>query len=500
MIIPLVLIPLLLATTAAAAHLPPSVGYVNDFARVIDPASAAAMQRLIDEVREKSGGETQTPYYVAIAASFFRFYKDTPRAIRLVLFAHRNGSICVRNKTGKYVKPYQQFFKHKTFYIPHKMSVHNMLAHMYFTQMGLRPGVAGKEAVNVLFDVVPPVAMPEFLKENPEASGFLVAEPIGSRAITAGIAERQFLSSEVWQDHPCCVVVFREEIIQKYPEAVQEFTNMLVEAGLYIRDHVDEAAEIAVAFLDPQKKIGLEPALLRNVLSDPQGITTDNLYPVREDLETIQDYMTTKMEIGRRINLAEFVDTRFADIACKNLPSAAGAEPGTTQPRGAAKKLGIDQTLASREGKYLIFTLGNERYGLGILDVREIIGLMTVHELPQMPPFFKGVINLRDKIIPVMDMRGKFGMESVEYDARTCIIVVEVSGLTGSQLIGIIVDAVSEVVSIKEQEVENPPQFGSAVDSQCLLGMAKLADGVTILLDIDRLMHIQEAVLIGEAA
>lgn len=415
--------------------------------------------------------------------------------IKLVLFAHRNGSICVRNKTGKYVKPYQQFFKHKTFYIPHKMSVHNMLAHMYFTQMGLRPGVVGKEAVNVLFDVVPPVAMPEFLKDNAEASGFLVAEPIGSRAITAGIAERQFLSSEVWQDHPCCVVVFREEILQKYPEAVQEFTTMLVEAGIYIRDHVDEAAEIAVNFLDPQKKIGLEPGLLRNVLSDPQGITTDNLYPVKEDLETIQDYMTSKMEIGRRINLAEFVDTRFADIACKNLPVAAGAEQ-----RGAARKLGIEHSLATREGKYLIFTLGSERYGLGILDVREIIGLMTIHELPQMPPFFKGVINLRDKVIPVMDMRSKFGMEIAEYDARTCIIVVEVSGLTGSRLIGVIVDAVSEVVFIKEQDVEDSPKFGSEVDSQCLLGMAKLPEGVTILLDIDRLMHVQETVLISEAA
>ncbi|MBU1547650.1 MAG: chemotaxis protein CheW, partial [Proteobacteria bacterium] len=419
--------------------------------------------------------------------------------IKLVLFAHRNGSICVRNKSGKYAKPYQQFFKHKTFYIPHKMSVHNMLAHMYFTQMGLRPGVVGKEAVNVLFDVVPPVAMPEFLKDNAEASGFLVAEPIGSRAITAGIAERQFLSSEVWQDHPCCVVVFRDEILKKYPEAVQEFTTMLVESGIYIRDHVDEAAEIAVNFLDPQKKIGLEPALLRNVLSDPQGITTDNLYPVKEDLETIQDYMTSKMEIGRRINLADFVDTRFADIACKNLPSAAGTGQEKGAPRGAAKKLGIDQALASREGKYLIFTLGDERYGLGILDVREIIGLISIHELPQMPPFFKGVINLRDKIIPVMDMRSKFGMESAEYDARTCIIVVEVSGLTGSRLIGIIVDSVSEVVSIKEQDVEDPPKFGSTVDSQCLLGMAKLPEGVTILLDIDRLMHLQEEIVLSPA-
>ena len=143
---------------------------------------------------------------------------------------------------------------------------------------------------------------------------------------------------------------------------------------------------------------------------------------------------------------------------------------------------------------------GRPRYGLGILDVREIIGLMTIHELPQMPPFFKGVINLRDKVIPVMDMRSKFGMESAEYDARTCIIVVEVSGLTGSRLIGIIVDAVSEVATIKEQDVEDSPKFGSEVDSQCLLGMAKLPEGVTILLDIDRLMHVQETVLISEAA
>ena len=210
--------------------------------------------------------------------------------------------------------------------------------------------------------------------------------------------------------------------------------------------------------------------------------------------------MTTKMEIGRRINLAEFVDTRFADIACMHPPVAAGAGQETPPPHGAARKLGIDQSLVSREGKYLIFTLGQERYGLTILDVREIIGLMTIHELPQMPLFFKGIINLRDKIIPVMDMRGKFGMESVEYDARTCIIVVEVSGLTGSRHIGIIVDAVSEVVTIKEQDVEDPPKFDGAVDGQCLLGMAKLAEGVTILLDIDYLMHIQEAVLIGEAA
>ena len=93
------------------------------------------------------------------------------------------------------------------------MSIHNMLSHMYFSQMGLKPGMPGKEAVNVLFDIVPPIKMHEFLGDNVESCGFMVAEPIGSRAIAAGIADRQFLSSEIWDNHPCCVAVFRDEFI-----------------------------------------------------------------------------------------------------------------------------------------------------------------------------------------------------------------------------------------------------------------------------------------------
>ena len=235
--------------------------------------------------------------------------------IKLVLFAHRNGSIMVRNKSGKYGKPYQQFFKHKSFFIPHKMSIHNMLAHMYFTQMGLRPGVAGSEAVNVLFDVVPPVQMPNFLSENPDACGFMVAEPIGSRAITDGIAEKQVLSSELWENHPCCVVVFREEFIRQHEDSVQEFVNLLIEAGRFIRDDVDKAAQIAVSFLDPKKELGLKKGLLKNVLSDPKGIRTDDLYPTIGDLDTIQEYMVGRMGIGRRIDLKQFVSLRFADTA-----------------------------------------------------------------------------------------------------------------------------------------------------------------------------------------
>jgi len=165
----------------------------------------------------------------------------------------------------------------------------------------------------------------------------------------------------------------------------------------------------------------------------------------------------------------------------------------------AVKRKAFEQAggVASREGKYLVFSLGEERYGIGILDVREIIGLMDIHELPNMPPFFKGVINLRDRVIPVMDLRAKFGMEEVAYDERTCIIIVEISGVRGSTLVGIIVDRVSEVANIKEEQIEDPPAMGGGVDTSVILGMAKLPEGVTILLDIDHLMHTTDVVAVS---
>ena len=199
-----------------------------------------------------------------------------------------------------------------------------MLSHKYFSEMGLRPGVPGKEAVNVLFDVVAPINMPEFLAENQNASGFMVAEPIGSRAIHAGIAEKQFLSSEIWDNHPCCALVIHQDIIQKYPDTVHEFTEMMVESGRFIQESPKISSDIAVAFLDPQKKLGLNPSLLMNVLTQPGGIRTDNLYPVLEDLEIMQRYMVEKMGLGTLVNLEKFVDTRFADIACKSIAPVEG--------------------------------------------------------------------------------------------------------------------------------------------------------------------------------
>ena len=419
--------------------------------------------------------------------------------IRMVLLAHRNGSIMVRNKAIKYNKPYQQFFKHKAFFIPHKMSIHNMLSHMYFTQMGLRPGVAGNEVVNVLFDVVPPVQMPNFLSESLDASGFMVAEPIGSRAIAAGIAERQLLSSELWDNHPCCVAVFRQDFIDEYPDAVQECVNLLVKSGKFIRDNVETAAQIAVGFLDPKKELGLKEAVLKNVLSDPKGIKTDNLYPVIEELNTIQEYMSSKMGIGRIIDLHKFLDMRFADIACKddlkNRAAGEGASVGAQHlaafESGGAKKV--------REGKYLTFDLGDECYGINIMDIREIVGLLPITQLPQMPTAFKGVVKLRDRVIPVMDMRKKFGLEEMDYHARTCVIIIEVSGLSGSTLMGGIVDSVSEVMQIMEKDIENPPKIGASREGGFILGIAKTDEKVIILLEIDRILHAQEVVQLAQA-
>jgi purine-binding chemotaxis protein CheW len=145
-------------------------------------------------------------------------------------------------------------------------------------------------------------------------------------------------------------------------------------------------------------------------------------------------------------------------------------------------------TEAAREGKYLTFSLAGEEYGIGILKVREIIGMMTVTPVPQTPGFVKGVINLRGKVIPVIDLRLRFGLEATAYTERTCIIVVEIDGDSGSVPMGIVVDAVSEVLNIRGADIENTPTFGVKLNTDFILGMAKTGGGVKILLDIDRVL------------
>ena len=159
----------------------------------------------------------------------------------------------------------------------------------------------------------------------------------------------------------------------------------------------------------------------------------------------------------------------------------------------------LSETL-NREGKYLTFSLAAEEYGISILKVKEIIGVMTITMVPQTPAYVKGVINLRGKVIPVVDLRLKFGMEKIDYTERTCIIVVEVRTNSGTVMTGIVVDAVSEVVNVKSSDIEDTPTFGVSMNTDYILGMAKADNGVKILLDIDKVISSQEMAIIREAA
>ncbi len=143
-------------------------------------------------------------------------------------------------------------------------------------------------------------------------------------------------------------------------------------------------------------------------------------------------------------------------------------------------------------GKYLTFDLAEEEYGLEILRVREIIGMMEITPVPRTPDFVLGVINLRGKVIPVADLRLKFGLPYKEPDDRTCVIVVEVQSEGETVQMGIVVDRVNEVVDVKASEVEPTPSFGVALDTAFILGMAKVGDKVKILLDIDKVLTASE--------
>jgi len=152
-----------------------------------------------------------------------------------------------------------------------------------------------------------------------------------------------------------------------------------------------------------------------------------------------------------------------------------------------------------REGKYLTFTLDQEEYGIGITKVKEIIGMIPITPVPQTPSFVKGVINLRGKVIPVIDLRLKFGLEPMEYNERTCIIVVEITGAGKKIPMGIVVDAVSEVLNIKGNDIEDTPNFGSRLETNYILGMAKTGEGVKILLDIDKVLTSEELTAVQAA-
>lgn len=146
----------------------------------------------------------------------------------------------------------------------------------------------------------------------------------------------------------------------------------------------------------------------------------------------------------------------------------------------------------ARAGKYLTFHLANEEFGIRVLKVREIMGLQEITAVPQTPCHIKGVINLRGKVVPVIDLRLKFGLPAAEYTQRTCIIVTQVQGESSLVLMGIVVDGVSEVLNLTTPEIEDTPDFGEDIAGRYLLGMAKVKGKVKILLDIDKVLSTQE--------
>lgn len=154
----------------------------------------------------------------------------------------------------------------------------------------------------------------------------------------------------------------------------------------------------------------------------------------------------------------------------------------------------------AKAGKYLTFVLQKEEYGLEILKVREIINLQAITLVPGTPAYVKGVINLRGQVIPVVDLRLKFGLPEAKYTEETCIIVLEVRIEGEAVLMGIIVDTVSEVLDVGGAEIEPPPAFGGRVKVDYILGMGKAKGTVKLLLDVDRVLNADELIAVKELA
>jgi len=153
--------------------------------------------------------------------------------------------------------------------------------------------------------------------------------------------------------------------------------------------------------------------------------------------------------------------------------------------------------LTSLAGKYLTFKLDVEEFGLEILKVQEIIKMMEITRVPRTPPFVRGVLNLRGKVIPVVDLRLKFDMEPKGSTDRTCIIVVTVQRANHAVVMGIIVDEVSEVLDVAGASIEPTPEFGGVVDTSFILGMGKVGDRVVTLLDVNKVLSGEEVAAVA---
>lgn len=154
----------------------------------------------------------------------------------------------------------------------------------------------------------------------------------------------------------------------------------------------------------------------------------------------------------------------------------------------------FEQEEDTQHGRFLTFNLGEEIYGIEIEYVTEIIGLQQITKIPEVAEYIKGIINLRGKIIPVIDMRLKFNKEPIEYDDRTCIVVVD----TQEMIVGLIVDKVAEVLTIEDEDISPPPSYKSGIRNRYIRGIGKVGDEVTLLLDCKKLFDEQESQEISE--
>ncbi len=150
----------------------------------------------------------------------------------------------------------------------------------------------------------------------------------------------------------------------------------------------------------------------------------------------------------------------------------------------------------TQKGKYLTFCIGNENYGIPIKFVTEIIGIQAITDVPELPNYIKGIINLRGKIIPVMDVRLRFKKEAKEYNDRTCIVVVDINEIS----VGLIVDQVDEVLAIPESDIVPPPDPGTGFNTRYIQAIGKVGEGVKLLLDCERLLSDDEVRTLGEIA
>jgi purine-binding chemotaxis protein CheW len=152
------------------------------------------------------------------------------------------------------------------------------------------------------------------------------------------------------------------------------------------------------------------------------------------------------------------------------------------------------------EGQFLTFTLGKEMFAIGILNIKEILEYGQLTSVPMMPEFIRGVINLRGSVVPVVDLRARFGDKQADITKRTCIVIIEVTSEDERQDIGVVVDTVSEVLEIPETEIEPPPAFGAKIRADFIAGMGKVNGDFVIILDVEKVLSVDELAMVSQVS